>query len=580
MSSSPDEIRQTVAVQKNRLDKEYGCINFIKDMEELNQISFIHNFSNITFLKDGNKVLTYSGIDPLTNKKVIIKTIKHSEDIGVSSKEDLSKLNNCADWDQEICTIESHKKYTSLYSIGGIVDIEISKLRELNHPNISSIKAFGRTKWGQIAVVSDFNEGIWLQEMIDQAIKDEKPIPEDQCLNIFAQIMLALDFAHEKDISHKNVRPKNVYLSDDLIVKLTDFTITPMDDNTVGVDPIFTKDILYYLPPEIYDERPYTKAGDVWSAGILLYKMCSRQFPIETDNYYIYMSEMIDFAIPIKIFEWSDDLNRLCWKILRRDPDERPTVKDILEEPIVKEKAVYYRSKLEKSSSVISTSAKTYSSDEYVKLKQHYEEKIKNIVKQYKKMLDEKDEEIKGKEETKDSNYTSTSTGIGTSWDTGPSDFYSTDSHYGYFAPSAQELGEFKSHIDKIRNNRKAGYTSFEHLSLNLDLKQIWTFELLKSLTEDILLPVFVKEIDIKYLDIENQYVKDFLSRLETEIDELLVNVYCLPKYEGDDKLDFSEYEEPLQHAISRVRRNVFLHNFEISWDQFSSVRNLLYLFS
>ena len=445
-------------------------------------------------------------------------------------------------------------------------------MKEDERSFISAYKAFGYTNRGQIVIVSDFIEGVWLQDKIDEAIQNDKPIPEDEWLGIFAQIMLALDYAHDRDIYHRSIRPKNVYLVDESIVKLTDLAISPIDENTVGVEPIFTKDILYYLPPEIYDEMPYTKAGDVWAAGILLYKMCSRQFPIETDNYYIYMSEIIDFAIPIKIFEWSDDLNRLWWRILKRNPEERPTVKEILEEPIIKDKAVYYKSKLEQpKESVLSSSSKTYSSEEYEKLKQQYEDKIKNIVKQYKKMLDEKSEESKASEESKEG-FTSTSTGIGTSCDTGPSDYYSTDSHYGYFNPSSQEVAEFKTHIEKVRNGRKVGYTSFEHLALNLDLKQIWTFELIKSLTEDILLPIFVKEIDIKYLDMDNQYVKDFLGKLETEIDELLINVYWLPKYEGDDKLDFTEYEDSLQHAISRVRRNAFLHNFEITSDQFSSV--------
>ena len=91
--------------------------------------------NNGCILKDGNKVITYSAVDLLTNKKVILKTIKHSEDIGVNSKEDLAVIKLWVEWTQGICTNNIHKKYQSLYFDDGVVDSEIKKLRELTHPN-------------------------------------------------------------------------------------------------------------------------------------------------------------------------------------------------------------------------------------------------------------------------------------------------------------------------------------------------------------------------------------------------------------------------------------------------------------
>ena len=384
---------------------------------------------------------------------------------------------------------------------------------------------------------------------------------------------MAMKVSHDKGITHQDIRLKNAFLLSDGTVKLCDFGIPGFVDSTVGTEPEFTKDVLYYLPPEVYMQMPLSMKSDIWSLGILLYKMCSGQFPIAIDNYFIYMSEIIDFAIPIKIFECSNELNSLMCQILVNDSESRLTVDGIMDNVLCKEKVDHFTS-LPESQPISSEESKSFSLEEVEKIHEHYKSKINLINKNYKKMLDEQSKSSFNEE----SKFESHDTGVGTSTTIEVSELKTTsvgDSNFDEAAvEDAVKIKELKAFLESKRGDQPRGFTSYTHNALILDLRQQWTEEVMLSIVEGLELPKSLNEIDVRYLD-EDFAAKTIAMVLQLnnlEIDEFLVNVYYLPKYESDHKLDFTDFEKQILIGIANVRKNIFLHNFEMNSTQFVNV--------
>lgn len=97
---------------------------------------------------------------------------------------------------------------------------------------------------------------------------------EDQVLNYFTQICLALKHCHDRKILHRDLKSQNIFLTKKNIVKLGDFGIARVLSNTRSK----AKTVVgtpYYLSPEIIESMPYSFKSDVWSLGVLLYEICA-----------------------------------------------------------------------------------------------------------------------------------------------------------------------------------------------------------------------------------------------------------------------------------------------------------------
>ena len=76
---------------------------------------------------------------------------------------------------------------------------------------------------------------------------------------------------HSHKILHRDIKAENVFLHDDKI-KLGDFGISRSVEKSLAKTFIGTP---YYISPEIVQNQPYSYKSDVWSAGVLLYEMCT-----------------------------------------------------------------------------------------------------------------------------------------------------------------------------------------------------------------------------------------------------------------------------------------------------------------
>ncbi|KAI5710389.1 serine/threonine-protein kinase 17A-like [Diaphorina citri] len=117
-----------------------------------------------------------------------------------------------------------------------------------------------------------------LQRLVD--IQDG--IPEQDTRSYMKQILEALAFLHDHNITHLDLKPQNILLTKDNNIKLCDFGISRVVNDVVEVKEIIgTPD---YVAPEVLSYEPISLATDMWSVGVLAYVLLSSHSPFAGDN--------------------------------------------------------------------------------------------------------------------------------------------------------------------------------------------------------------------------------------------------------------------------------------------------------
>ncbi len=143
------------------------------------------------------------------------------------------------------------------------------------------------------------------------------------------QICLALKHAHDRLILHRDLKPQNIFLTRKNLVRLGDFGISRVLTNTQSVASTCVGTPLY-LAPELCEGKEYKDKGDVWSLGAILYELCVLQPPFTANTMpALVMRICNDAPKPIE-GDFCGETKSLAFRLLCKDPDERPRVHDIL----------------------------------------------------------------------------------------------------------------------------------------------------------------------------------------------------------------------------------------------------------
>ena len=211
---------------------------------------------------------------------------------------------------------------------------EAKIMEAFNHPNIIRFKEVYKTKRGKLCIVMDYADGGDLQQCLKA---QKKYLSEEQILDWFTQICLAIKHVHDRKILHRDLKSQNIFLTKSKWVKLGDFGIAKVLQHTCQV----AKTVVgtpYYLSPEIIENKPYSFSSDVWSLGVLLYEMAALRPPFDANSLHELAGKILKGKHPALPKFYSDDLNLLISSLLTVDPRKRPNINQILKFRLVKEK--------------------------------------------------------------------------------------------------------------------------------------------------------------------------------------------------------------------------------------------------
>ena len=170
----------------------------------------------------------------------------------------------------------------------------------------------------------------------EQQIKST-PLKEDLVWQIFIKITLGLTTIHKMKILHRDLKTLNIFLNKDMGIKIGDLGIAKqLNQGSFANTLIGTP---YYISPEMCEDKPYNQKSDVWALGCILYELCTFRHPFDATNQAALFLKILKNN-PEPIFAcYSSNLQKLVNQILEKNYEKRPSCLDILNNPIVIEKA-------------------------------------------------------------------------------------------------------------------------------------------------------------------------------------------------------------------------------------------------
>jgi len=207
---------------------------------------------------------------------------------------------------------------------------EIQILKKLKHKNIVKLIEVISTE-KQILIVQELIEGISLREYYNNEIRNQKGISihkENIFRIIFKQIFEAMDYVHKLGMAHRDIKLENILIKKNYEIKIIDFGFGMY--NPENKLQKFFCGTPNYMPPEIAEKKPYVgQLADMWSLGILVYKIFCADFPFKgKDEKDLYKSiKTGKFSMASYTPEYA---RKIICSLIVLNPNKRLTCEDVL----------------------------------------------------------------------------------------------------------------------------------------------------------------------------------------------------------------------------------------------------------
>ena len=277
-----------------------------------------------------------------SNKNKNIKKDKLSkyeigESLGKGAYAVVKKIKNIITNEEFAVKIYEKEKLDS-NSKKSCVNREIQILKKLNHKNIAKlIEVITNEK--QILVIQELVEGISLREYYNDEIRHQKGISihkENIFRIIFKQIFEAMDYVHKQGMAHRDIKLENILIKKNYEIKIIDFGFGMY--NPENKLQKFFCGTPNYMAPEIAEKKPYVgQLADMWSLGILVYKIFCADFPFKGKN-----EKELYKAIKTGKFTMASYTPEYAKKIISSlivlNPNKRMTCEEVLNSDWLKDK--------------------------------------------------------------------------------------------------------------------------------------------------------------------------------------------------------------------------------------------------
>ena len=191
----------------------------------------------------------------------------------------------------------------------------------LSHPNIVEIYDVGEDD-GNFYIVMEYIEGKNLKQLIKRRTKLSLP----EVIDIMKQLTDGIASAHDSFIIHRDIKPQNMLILDNGLVKITDFGIAVALNSTQLTQTNSVMGSVHYLPPEQAAGKGATFKSDIYSLGILMYELITGKLPFRGENAVEIALKQIKEPIPsIREFdpEIPQSVENIVLKACAKNPKNR-----------------------------------------------------------------------------------------------------------------------------------------------------------------------------------------------------------------------------------------------------------------
>ncbi|KAM4789418.1 serine/threonine-protein kinase Nek3 isoform 1-T2 [Cyanocitta cristata] len=199
-------------------------------------------------------------------------------------------------------------------------------LAKMKHPNVVAFKESFEAD-GHLYIVMEYCDNGDLMQKIKQ--QGGNFFPEDTILHWFVQMCLAVKHIHDKRVLHRDIKSKNVFLTQSGKVKLGDFGSARLLAHPMSYACTYVG-TPYYVPPEIWESLPYNNKSDIWSLGCILYELCTLKHPFQANSWKHLILKICKGSYDPLPSHYSYELHYLIKQMFKRNPQNRPSASTIL----------------------------------------------------------------------------------------------------------------------------------------------------------------------------------------------------------------------------------------------------------
>jgi serine/threonine-protein kinase len=197
---------------------------------------------------------------------------------------------------------------------------EAKSTASLQHPNIVTVYDLGEYQ-SRPFLVMQYLEG----QSLEALLRTHRPMALLEKINIIVEVCQGLGYAHQHGIIHRDIKPANIMVLNDGGVKIVDFGIARLGDNTMTRTGQIVGS-LYYMPPEQLRDKPVDSRADIYSTGVVLYQLLTYSLPFEGESTGSTLAKIIsDDPPPFSQFALSypPELEAITLKSLAKNRDQR-----------------------------------------------------------------------------------------------------------------------------------------------------------------------------------------------------------------------------------------------------------------